>query len=117
MVLLTFSRLYRMRRQRNSVNRRWTEISTTTKKSLTHSLRSGTIDDVTTTNDSQLDMGGFDVVGGLVAGDQGGPVIPSLSVRVAAVDRWAVRAQTWLSDAANTAAKPDRYTDVIGPFD
>lgn len=61
--------------------------------------------------------------------------VPALSSRVPiiAVDHWAVRPQPWLHantdpgskvtgskvkrSARNAAAKPGRYTDVIGPFD
>jgi len=58
------------------------------------------------------------VVGGLGSAHGGPTTVPSLSARVPiiTVDRWAVRPQTRLA-ANNTAAKPGRYTDVIGPFD
>ena len=87
-----------------------------------------------------LDMGGSD-------SDHGGPAsVPSLSSRVPVItiDRWAVRPQPWLQGTTaakphevtgskvirskvagskvrrsekNAAAKPGRYTDIIGPFD
>jgi len=60
------------------------------------------------------------VVGGS-GSDQGGRAVTevlSVSSRVAvsSTDRWAVRPHLWL-DNNTTAAKPGRYSDVIGPFD
>jgi len=57
------------------------------------------------------------IVGGTASDHGGRSTVPSLSSQVAVIssDRWAVRPQTWLN--ANTAVKPGRYSDVIGPFD